>query len=64
MILCVGSNEWATDLHTVGHADSVDPTAFRPPFRFTGEIDRLVLDAGAEPTRDDEAELRQLMAHQ
>jgi arylsulfatase len=46
------------------HADSVDPTAFRPPFRFTGEIARVVLDTAGESTRDDEAELRQLMAHQ
>jgi arylsulfatase len=46
------------------HADSVDPAAFRPPFRFTGEIERVILDTTGEPTRDDEADLRQLMAHQ
>jgi arylsulfatase len=46
------------------HADSVDPAAFRPPFRFTGEIERVVLDTAGEATEDDEAELRQLMAYQ
>ena len=46
------------------HADSVDPAAFRPPFRFTGEIERVVLDTAGEATVDDAAELRQLMAHQ
>jgi arylsulfatase len=46
------------------HADSVDPGAFRPPFRFTGEIWRVVLDTAGEATVDDETELRQLLAHQ
>jgi arylsulfatase len=46
------------------HADSVDPAAFRPPFRFTGEIERVVLDTAGQATIDDAAELRQLMAHQ
>jgi arylsulfatase len=46
------------------HADSVDPASFRPPFRFTGEIERVTLDTAGEPTRHGEAELRQLMAHQ
>ena len=46
------------------HADSVDPAAFRPPFRFTGAIERVVLDTVGEATADDEAELRSLLAHQ
>jgi arylsulfatase len=46
------------------HADSVDPGAFRPPFRFTGEIERVVLDTAGEATVDDEAELHALLAHQ
>lgn len=46
------------------HADSVDPSAFRPPFRFTGEIKRVVLDATGAVTADEEAELRQVLAHQ
>jgi hypothetical protein len=46
------------------HADSVDPASFRPPFRFTGEIERVVLDTAGEATVDDEAELQALLAHQ
>jgi arylsulfatase len=46
------------------HADSVDPAAFRPPFRFTGEIERVVLDTAGEATVDDDAELHALLAHQ
>jgi hypothetical protein len=46
------------------HADSVDPAAFRPPFRFTGEIERIVLDPSGSVTADDAAELSMLMAHQ
>jgi arylsulfatase len=46
------------------HADSVVPDAFRPPFRFTGEIGRAVVDTGAGVTVDDDAELRALLAHQ
>jgi arylsulfatase len=45
-------------------ADSVDPAAFRPPFRFTGEIERVVLDTSGSVTADDAAELSQLLAHQ
>ena len=45
-------------------ADSVDPRAFRPPFRFSGEIERVVLDTSGSVTVDDAAELSQLMAHQ
>jgi hypothetical protein len=46
------------------HADSVDPGAFRPPYRFTGVIERVVLDTSGSVTADDAAELSQLMAHQ
>ena len=46
------------------HADSVDPSAFRPPFRFTGDIQRVILDATGEVTIDEESELRQVMTHQ
>jgi arylsulfatase A-like enzyme len=46
------------------HADSVDPGAFRPPYRFTGEIERVVLDTSGSVTADDAAELSQLLAHQ
>ncbi|HEY7070526.1 MAG TPA: sulfatase-like hydrolase/transferase [Acidimicrobiales bacterium] len=45
-------------------ADSVDPAAFRPPSRFTGEIERVVLDLSGSMTADDGAVLSQLMAHQ
>ena len=27
IILCVGSNEWATDVHTIGHAETLDPSS-------------------------------------
>ena len=46
------------------HADSVDPAAFRPPFRFSGEIERVVLDTAGDATVDDEVELQALLAHQ
>ena len=46
------------------HADTVDPSAYRPPFTFTGEIERVVLDAGGDVTVDSEAELRQVMGRQ
>jgi hypothetical protein len=46
------------------HADSVDPSAYRPPFRFNGTIARVLLDASGQVTVDAEAELRQLMARQ
>ena len=46
------------------HADSVDPSTYRPPFRFTGEIRHVVVDTSGEVTLDAESELRQLMARQ
>ncbi len=38
IILCVGSNEWATDPHTVGHADTIDPTSSDAGFQANVEI--------------------------
>jgi Sulfatase len=46
------------------HADSPDPASFRPPFRFTGEIARVVLDTAGDATADPVAELNALLAHQ
>jgi hypothetical protein len=33
ILLCVGSNEWATDPHTVGHAEPVDPSSSDATFQ-------------------------------
>ena len=38
IILCVGSNEWATDSHTVGHADQVDPSSSDAEFQTNVEL--------------------------
>jgi hypothetical protein len=38
IILCVGSNEWATDPHTVGHADPTDPSSSDSGFQANVEI--------------------------
>ena len=51
---------------TCGYAmpDSVDPSRWRPPFRCTAAIERVVLDVSGELTVDPEVELLEVMARQ
>jgi len=44
--------------------DSVDPEVYQIPFSFTGEIKQVVVDISGEIIKDDEAELKRLMAQQ
>lgn len=45
-------------------ADAVDPTRWSAPFRFTGDLAKVTLDLSGEPSRDDAAQLRELLARQ
>jgi hypothetical protein len=38
IILCIGSNEWATDPHTEGHAETIDPSSTDTGFQANVEI--------------------------
>jgi len=44
--------------------DTVDPTLYPAPFRFTGTIERVTVDVSGELIVDDEAELKRLMTQQ
>ena len=44
--------------------DSVNPAVYEAPFRFSGEIKRVVIDVSGEVIKDDEAELKRLMTQQ
>jgi arylsulfatase len=57
---------FATVGMSCGHAfyDTVDPSVYRDPFPFTGEIDRVVLDVSGELVVSPAAELTRLMAQQ
>jgi arylsulfatase len=47
-------------------ADTGSPVtpAYKPPFRFTGTLNQVTIDVSGELIRDDEAEMRMVMAHQ
>jgi arylsulfatase len=38
--------------------------AYKPPFHFTGKISQVTIDVSGELIRDEEAEMRLVMAHQ
>ena len=38
--------------------------AYKPPFRFTGTLSQVTIDVSGELIRDEEADLRMVMAHQ
>jgi arylsulfatase len=46
------------------YGDSVDHEAYKPPFRFTGTINRVTFDLSGEAIQDAEAEMRRAMAKQ
>jgi arylsulfatase len=46
------------------HGDSVDPEAYKPPFKFTGTIKRVTIDVSGDVIEDAEAAVRRAMAKQ
>lgn len=46
------------------YGDSVDPEAYKPPFKFTGTIKRVTIDVSGDAIQDAEAEMRRAMAKQ
>lgn len=44
--------------------DTVDPSLYPAPFRFTGTIERVTVDVSGELIVDDEAEFKRLMTQQ
>jgi hypothetical protein len=50
---------------TCGRDDgSVVTDAYQAPFAFTGELEKVVVDVSGELIDDQEAQLRNMMAHQ
>ena len=44
--------------------DTVDPAVYQFPFRFTGEIQQVVIDVSGDVITDDEIELKRMMTQQ
>ncbi|MFM7069012.1 MAG: hypothetical protein ACKOYM_06070, partial [Actinomycetes bacterium] len=59
-------NLYSTTGLSCGYAayDSVDPSKYLPPFRYTGVIHRVVLDLSGEATVHPEAEMTRVMTQQ
>ncbi len=51
---------------TVGsdYGDSVEQAAYKPPFRFTGTIKRVLVDVSGDAIQDEEDEMRRALAKQ
>jgi arylsulfatase len=39
-------------------------SSYEPPFAFTGSLHRVIVEVAGEPVRDEEAEMRAILARQ